>query len=116
MRMTYEEWDEWTRGSAMRRSGYVGLKRNVAVALGNWGSAEAVPLLLEALSDSEPLVRGHAAWALGEIPSASATAALGGRLSVEDDSWVREELKLALARFRQTSSSRGKSGADLSVT
>jgi epoxyqueuosine reductase len=116
MRMTYEEWDEWTRGSAMRRSGYVGLKRNVAVALGNWGSAEAVPLLLEALSDSEPLVRGHAAWALGEIPSASATAALGGRLSVEDDSWVREELELALARFRQTSSSRGKSGADLSVT
>jgi uncharacterized protein YecE (DUF72 family) len=37
MRMTYEEWDEWTRGSAIRRAGYAGLRRNVAVALGNWG-------------------------------------------------------------------------------
>jgi hypothetical protein len=49
MRMTQEEWDEWTQGSAIRRAGYAGLKRNVAVALGNWGSAEAVPVLERAL-------------------------------------------------------------------
>jgi epoxyqueuosine reductase len=36
--------------------------RNVAVALGNWGSPEAVPVLIAALSDAEPLVRAHAAW------------------------------------------------------
>jgi hypothetical protein len=116
MRMTYEEWDEWTRGSAMRRSGYAGLKRNVAVALGNWGSEEVVPVLAEALSDPGPLVRGHAAWALGEIPSLSASAALAERLSVEEDSWVREELELALARLSQRSRAHGRSGADLSVT
>jgi epoxyqueuosine reductase len=116
MRMTYEEWDEWTRGSAMRRSGYAGLKRNVAVALGNWGSEEAVPVLVEALSDAEPLVRGHAAWALGEIGAPSAWSALTGRLDVEDDPWVREELELALARFTERSSSRGRSGAERSVT
>jgi epoxyqueuosine reductase len=97
MRMTHEDWDEWTRGSAMRRSGYAGFRRNVAVALGNWGAAEAVAVLVDALSDAEPLVRRHAAWALGEIPSASATAALGERLSTENDSWVREEVELALA-------------------
>ncbi|HSJ10408.1 MAG TPA: HEAT repeat domain-containing protein, partial [Longimicrobiales bacterium] len=74
--MTYEEWDEWTRGSAIRRAGYAGLKRNVAVALGNWGSAEAVPVLVEALSDAEPLVRGHAVWALGEIGSSEALVPL----------------------------------------
>jgi epoxyqueuosine reductase len=97
MRMTYEEWDEWTRGSAMRRSEYVGLRRNVAVALGNWGAEEAVPVLADALSDAEPLVRGHAAWALGEIACPAATAALAGGRSTENDSWVREELELALA-------------------
>jgi epoxyqueuosine reductase QueG len=67
MRMTYAEWDEWTRGSAMRRAGYAGWKRNVAVALANWGSPEAVPVLTNSLSDDDPVVRRHAAWALGEI-------------------------------------------------
>jgi epoxyqueuosine reductase len=116
MRLSPEAWDEFTRGSAVRRARREGLLRNVAVALGNWGSEEAVPPLLEALSDSEPLVRGHAAWALGEIPSPSASAALAERLAVEDDSSVREELEMALARFSERSSSRGRSGADLSVT
>jgi epoxyqueuosine reductase len=116
MRLSPEAWDEFTRGSPVRRARREGLLRNVAVALGNWASEEAVPPLLEALSDSEPLVRGHAAWALGEIASPSASAALAERLSVEDDSWVREELDLALARFSERSSSRGRSGANLSVT
>jgi epoxyqueuosine reductase QueG len=34
--MGYEEWDVWTRGSAIRRAGYAGFRRNVAVAIGNW--------------------------------------------------------------------------------
>jgi epoxyqueuosine reductase len=68
--MSYEEWDEWTRGSAIRRAGYAGFRRNVAVALGNWLASvdeapdEAVAVLREALEDEEPLVREHAAWAL----------------------------------------------------
>jgi epoxyqueuosine reductase len=103
MRMTYEEWDAWTRGSAIRRAGYAGLRRNVAVALGNWGAEEAVPVLVEALGDAESLVRGHAAWALGEIPAPTVSAALAERLSGEDDAWVREELELALARRCRTS-------------
>jgi epoxyqueuosine reductase len=89
MSLSPEGWDEFTRGSAVRRARRVGLLRNVAVALGNWGSEEAVPPLLKALSDSEPLVRGHAAWALGEIGSASASAALADRLDVDDDPWER---------------------------
>ncbi len=49
-----------------RRRGYV---RNVAVALGNAGDPAGVPALSQALEeDSEPLVRGHAAWALGRLP------------------------------------------------
>jgi epoxyqueuosine reductase len=34
--MTEEEWDSWTRGTAMRRPGHVGFQRNVTVALENW--------------------------------------------------------------------------------
>lgn len=70
MRMTGEEWDVWTRGSAIRRAGFAGFKRNVAVALGNWlvevedPPDEAVAVLRDALRDEEePLVRKHAAWA-----------------------------------------------------
>jgi epoxyqueuosine reductase len=105
MRMTYGEWDEWTRGSAIRRTGYGGLKRNVAVALGNWGAEEAVPVLVEALADAEPLVRGHAVWALGRIGSAqgapaelalAVAEALSACLCVETDAEVRDELALAL--------------------
>jgi len=36
MRMSEDEWDAYTRGSAMRRAGYAGLRRNVAIVLGNW--------------------------------------------------------------------------------
>ncbi|HEX2189519.1 MAG TPA: HEAT repeat domain-containing protein, partial [Longimicrobiaceae bacterium] len=72
------------------------LLRNVAVALGNWGAPEAVPALAVALNDEEPLVRGHAAWALGRIGTEAAWAALAGRADVEEDARVREEIAAAL--------------------
>jgi len=72
MRMTREDWDAFSRGSAIRRAGYEGFKRNVAVAMGNWLAAlggdppeEEVAALQEALEDESELVREHAAWALG---------------------------------------------------
>jgi epoxyqueuosine reductase len=40
------------------------LARNVAVVLGNLGDPAAIPALQRALSDPEPLVAEHAAWAL----------------------------------------------------
>lgn len=95
--MDDEAWDRFSRGSAVRRAGRAGFLRNVAVALGNWGSEEAVPALARALLDREPLVRGHAAWALGRIGSTAARDALSARLSVEGDDYVREELERALA-------------------
>jgi epoxyqueuosine reductase len=71
-----------------------GLLRNACVALGNAGDPSAVPVLEQALQDVEPLVRGHAAWALGRLGGAG--DALRARLAVEDDMWVREEIRLAL--------------------
>jgi len=57
------------RDSPITRAKRKGLLRNVAVALGNWDDPTARPVLTEALSDPEPLVCDHAAWALDRIDS-----------------------------------------------
>ena len=96
MTMTQEEFSARFKGSPIKRAKRRGLLRNVAVALGNWGAPEAVPALAVALNDEEPLVRGHAAWALGRIRTEAARQALRGREEVEEDGWVREEIEAAL--------------------
>ena len=85
-------------GSPVTRARRKGLLRNVCVALGNWGAEDAVPTLLSALSDSAPTVRGHAAWALGQINSPAAVEGLASRLLVEDDGWVRDEISFEFDR------------------
>jgi epoxyqueuosine reductase len=95
MGMTEEEFSERFRKSPIKRAKRRGLLRNVAVALGNWGSQEAVPALVAALEDEEPLVRGHAAWALGRIGGDEALAALAGRLAREGDAGVWAEIEAA---------------------
>jgi epoxyqueuosine reductase len=84
------------RGSPVKRAKRRGLLRNVAVALGNWGHPAALPALARALRDTEPLIRGHAAWALGRIAGTQAQRALRRARRVEIDPWVRQELQLAL--------------------
>jgi len=65
--------------SPIRRAGRAGFARNVCVALGNRGEGAAVPALAAALArDPAPLVRGHAAWALGEIARRAGPAAGAG--------------------------------------
>ncbi|MFQ5859266.1 MAG: tRNA epoxyqueuosine(34) reductase QueG, partial [Anaerolineae bacterium] len=91
-----EAFRERFRGSPIKRAKRRGLLRNVAVALGNWGDPVAVPALTQALHDHEPLVRGHAAWALGQIDSAHAQRALKKVLVTEDDDYVRNEIGAAL--------------------
>jgi epoxyqueuosine reductase len=92
-------WEAFSRGSALRRAGRAGFLRNVAVALGNWGAEAAVPVLEAALSDPEPLVRGHAVWALAEIASPSSLVALEAQQSSEADPFVLAELDQALTRL-----------------
>jgi epoxyqueuosine reductase len=54
-------------GTPILRTKRRGLLRNVCVALGNTGDARALPALEKAMTDHEPLIREHAAWALEEI-------------------------------------------------
>ena len=84
------------RGTAILRTKRRGLVRNACVAAGNWGDPAAVPALIALLADPEPLIRGHAAWALGRIGGRAAAEALAARAAVEDDAWVRAEIAAAL--------------------
>jgi epoxyqueuosine reductase len=94
--LTQDDFSKRFKNSPVKRTKRRGLLRNVAVALGNWGSAEGVPALVQALTDDEPLIRGHAAWALGQIGTDQALNALSSRLEVETDESVSDELRAAL--------------------
>ncbi len=92
-----EEFRRRFRGSPVKRAKRRGLLRNVAIALGNSGDRRAVPVLVRALSDHEPLVRGHAAWALGRLGGEAAREALERALESETEEWVVEEMRDAAA-------------------
>ena len=94
--LTEEDFRRQFRLSPIRRTKRRGLLRNVCVALGNSGDIRAVPALIGALHDSEPLVRGHAAWALGRIGGEQANQALHQALQSEQDFEVQKEIRCAL--------------------
>jgi epoxyqueuosine reductase len=60
--MTLEEFQIRFRKNPIKRAKRRGLLRNVAVALGNAGSARHVELLDALAEDEDPVVREHAAW------------------------------------------------------
>ncbi len=60
-------WEEEFRGSAVRRAGYRGFRRNVAVALGNTRDPAALPALRALAACGDPLVEEHARWGIKTI-------------------------------------------------
>ena len=76
MGLTRDEFNRRFKDSPVKRAKHAGFLRNVAVALGNSGDPAAIPALEAALDHEEPLVRAHAAWALGRL---GGRAALAGR-------------------------------------
>lgn len=73
-----------------------GILRNAAIVLGNRPTPAAVPALVRGLNDAEPLVRGAAAWALGQFTEPAARDALKERKRIETDDAVRGEIEAAL--------------------
>ncbi len=64
---TREEFEEATAGSAIRRAGFEGLKRNACVVLGNIGTEADLAALERAMEGGSALVAEHAAWAVTQI-------------------------------------------------
>ena len=101
--MTQQEFSRRFRGSPIKRAKRRGFLRNVLVAIGNWGEPRAVPPLKDALADDEPLVRSHAAWALGKIGGDTAKQILQTRLTVETEQEVITEIQDAISETEQLS-------------
>jgi len=100
------------RGSPVLRAKRRGLVRSAAIALGNSPRSAAFAVLARILDDAEAVVRGAAAWALGQwgaagVEAGPASAALRDRLAVENDADVRREIERALV-----TASRPSSGGD----
>jgi epoxyqueuosine reductase len=83
-------------GSPLARVGRSRLLRNVAVALGNWRQAQALTPLEHLLGDAEPLVRSHAAWALGRVEGHLGREPLEKAARHESDRGVKMEIQQAL--------------------
>jgi epoxyqueuosine reductase len=96
LQMSESEFHKRFDETPLSRAGWIGMRRNAAIVLGNRGDKRAIPALAAALDDPAPIIRGAAAWALGHLGGETATAALQARMSVEDNGDVLAELRTAL--------------------
>lgn len=98
LKMTETEFRQVFRGSAVLRAKRVGMARNAAVALGNVGADRDLAVLGIALTKhDELLVRGHAAWAIGQIGGRQAVRLLENARHGEAEESVLAEIAMALA-------------------
>jgi len=65
--MTREDFQKTFRRSPVKRAKFSGLKRNVAVAMGNSGEKNFVPQLEHMKQDEDPVIAEHARWALKQL-------------------------------------------------
>jgi epoxyqueuosine reductase len=95
-----QDFNRHFKGSPIKRAKRRGLLRNAAVALGNRLRGQSEPAvaaaLIRALSDAEPLVRQHVAWALGQVGGSPVRQALEQALQNEPDPAVQAEIRAAL--------------------
>jgi len=75
-----------------------GLLRNAAICLGNAKENRAIEPLIRLLADDEPVVRGAAAWALGQIGGELCRNAILERSAIEPDATVLKEIRDASER------------------
>ncbi len=97
LEMSEDEFRQRFAGTSIMRAKRSGMQRNACVALGNAADGSAVPVLARALVSAEPLVRGHAAWALGRIGGDEAIGVLANAAKSEPDPSVLDEISEALA-------------------
>jgi len=98
------------RKSPIKRPGRAGLLRNVSIAMGNSDNAGYIPFLMNALNDSEPLIRGHSAWAIASLIKQNPQTSDGEivdqleyHAAHETDAAVLQELHLAIQTLGEIS-------------
>lgn len=91
-----EGWVARFQVSAMKRAKLEGLQRNAAVVMGNRRDPAYLEPLAKALEEGTPLVRRHAAWALGRLGGEAARARLAAALPAAEPE-LAAEIEAALA-------------------
>ena len=99
LKLSNQEFVEKFAETAMDWRGKRPIKRNAAIALGNLKEQESIQVLVNALADPQAVVRGHVAWALGELGVAQVVSSLEQRLAVEKDEQVQKELRRSIERL-----------------
>jgi len=103
--LSHKEYLDAFRGTSIRRAKVWMLRRNAAVAVGNVGGIQEIEPLARAMREDEhPLVRGHAAWAVGQVGARIREQRLVidllvSVLGAEIDETVCEEIRLALSEL-----------------
>jgi epoxyqueuosine reductase len=93
LNLTPEAFNQKYRNSPVLRPHRRGYLRNVAIALGNSKDLAVLPVLIRSLmTESEPVVRGAAAWAIRQIGGEASEQAITQAVQVETDESVLEEL------------------------
>jgi len=97
LKLTNQQFRDKFNQTVMNWRGKRPIKRNAAIILGNLKAQAAVTDLICTLkNDPQAIVRGHAAWALGEIGTLEATQGLKEGLVDEEDEKVKSEIQRAL--------------------
>ena len=99
--LTEDQFRSRFQGTSIMRAKRIGLQKNACVALGNQRTEAGVPALIAAMANEEPLIRGHAAWALGRIATPDAVGSLERSLVSERDDYVRKEIQTAIKQAGQ---------------
>jgi len=95
--LSAKDFKEKFHDSPVLRAKRRGWLRNICVALGNMGDVSSVEPLLQILRDEpEPLIRAHAAWALGRLATPNALSGLETAYKTDIDDLVKEECFVAL--------------------
>ena len=96
LRLDEEGFKQKFAGTPIMRTKLSGLKRNACIALGNNKDKSSVSELSKCLMEEPTIVRGHAAWALGQIGGTHVLNILNEASVNETDPWVLEEIDLAV--------------------
>ncbi len=94
--LTEEQFRQRFRQTPLWRTRRRGILRNAAIVIGNSLNREHVAALRKGLWDSEPIVRGASAWAIGKLGAINECAHLKERLKLEEDPDVRSEIQHSL--------------------
>ena len=70
--MSEDDFRRTFRGSPVKRTKYAGLRRNLAIAMGNSGNAAYIPVLEKMCAEGDQVIADHARWAIKKLRSGPA--------------------------------------------